>query len=195
MSKKTLEVIKSSGNNAIIQIKDNQPTFLDEAKGLACNDIPESSFSQRPTKGHGRIESRQVNVFKAPKYLKKTTTIWKHIECIVKVHRKRAVFDTKSKKWNNSNEIAYYLSTTMLSAKEFCKIIQGHWSIENSNHHVRDVTLKEDSSRIRINPGIFARLRSFSLNIFRFNRSKNIARERYVNGLKFEELLKYKALI
>ncbi len=40
---------------------------------------------------------------------------------------------------------------------------------------MRDVTLTEDASRIRINPGIMARLRSQALNIARANGVTNIA--------------------
>jgi hypothetical protein len=46
------------------------------------------------------------------------------------------------------------------------------------SHYTRDVTLREDASRIRRNPGIFARLRSFAYNILRFNQSDTIAQDR-----------------
>ena len=45
------------------------------------------------------------------------------------------------------------------------------------------VTLREDASRIRRNPGIFARLRSFAYNILRFNQSDTIAQDRYAAAL------------
>jgi hypothetical protein len=41
--------------------------------------------------------------------------------------------------------------------------------VENENHWVRDMTLAEDASRIRVNPGVMARLRSQALNIARAN--------------------------
>ena len=47
----------------------------------------------------------------------------------------------------------------------------------------RDVTLDEDRSRIRTNPGIFARLRSFAANILRFNQKRSISQDRYANAL------------
>ena len=47
--------------------------------------------------------------------------------------------------------------------------------IENRNHYVRDVSCDEDKSRIRDNPGIMARARSFALNIMRKNGITNVA--------------------
>ena len=43
--------------------------------------------------------------------------------------------------------------------------IRGHWRIENGSHYVRDVAFAEDASRIRKNPDIAARLRSFAYNL------------------------------
>jgi hypothetical protein len=42
-----------------------------------------------------------------------------------------------------------------------CLLGRQHWSIENSLHFVRDVIMQEDASRIRRQPGTFARLRSW----------------------------------
>jgi len=50
-------------------------------------------------------------------------------------------------------------------------------------HYTRDVTLREDASRIRRNPGISARLRSFAYNILRFNQSDTITQDRYASAL------------
>jgi hypothetical protein len=38
--------------------------------------------------------------------------------------------------------------------------------------------LGEDASRIRKNPGVFARLRSFAANILRFNQASSIRQDR-----------------
>jgi hypothetical protein len=53
----------------------------------------------------------------------------------------------------------------------------------NKQHYTREVTLHEDASRIRRNPGVFARLRSFAYNILRFNQSDTIAQDRYAAAL------------
>ncbi len=79
-----------------------------------------------------------------------------------------------------------------ISARESAGAIRGHWAIENKNHYVRDVSMCEDASRIRINPGIFARGRSFALNILRANGETNIADALWNNILDFNRLLAYR---
>jgi hypothetical protein len=37
----------------------------------------------------------------------------------------------------------------------------------------------EDRSRIRINPGVFAKLRSFAFNILKSNRRSSLAQDRF----------------
>jgi len=110
------------------------------------------------------------------------------------VERKRDICDTKKKRWKSTDETAYYISTISLSAEEFCKAVRNHWGIENRNHHVRDVSMNEDKSRIRNNPGIFARLRSFALNILRVNKVKNIADELFYNCVSFGNILSYEGI-
>jgi len=74
------------------------------------------------------------------------------------IRRIRHVFSTKTRKWNETQETSFYISTTSLKACEYMHAIRVHWAIENKNHHVKDVTLVEDTSRIRINPENFASL-------------------------------------
>lgn len=104
------------------------------------------------------------------------------------------IFNTKSKEWEDKGETSYYISTNLFSAKESNSAIRGHWGIENKNHHVKDATMKEDFSRIRINPQNIARLRSFALNIMRHNKVGNIKAELYSKALDFGNLLKYGGL-
>jgi hypothetical protein len=43
---------------------------------------------------------------------------------------------------------------------------------------VKDTAFAEDASRIRVNPGVLARLRSVASNLLRFNKAENIAKTR-----------------
>jgi predicted transposase YbfD/YdcC len=60
-----------------------------------------------------------------------------------------------------------FVSNVVLPAAVCADTIRNHWSIENRSHYVRDGSFAEDASRIRCNPGIFARLRSFAANVLR----------------------------
>jgi len=55
--------------------------------------------------------------------------------------------------------------------------------------------LKEDESRIRINPENISTIRSFALNILRKNKVKNIKGELYENSLDFFNLYSYQQFI
>ncbi|TXM61581.1 hypothetical protein [Methylobacterium sp. WL120] len=59
---------------------------------------------------------------------------------------------------------------------------------------MRDVTLADDASLIRVNPGIMARLRSHALNIARANGVKNIAHTFWTAAIDPDVILAYKGL-
>ena len=83
------------------------------------------------------------------------------------------------------------MATDIQPAEVFAEVIRGQWGIENRHHYVRDVTLQEDASRIRRNPGIFARLRSFALNILHKNKVTNVSEALYDNALNLDNLRNY----
>src|SRR5271170_3892710 len=58
-------------------------------------------------------------------------------------------------------------------------LLSPDWGVETKLHYVRDVTMAEDASRIRKNPGIFARMRSFAYNILRLNQIDTIVQDRF----------------
>jgi hypothetical protein len=99
--------------------------------------------------------------------------------------------DTRAGLWRPRHEVAYYISQAPLDAATFGRVVRAHWGIENRNHHVRDRVLREDDSRIRRRPGVFARLRSFALNILRADGVSNVSEAVYVNALSLDRLLAY----
>ena len=54
-----------------------------------------------------------------------------------------------------------------------------------------DASLGEDASRIRKNPGIFAQLRHYALNLLRHNGETNIHAALYDNAMNLERVLNY----
>ena len=133
-------------------------------------------------KKRNRHETRNIRVFDAVTAVAHTE--WApYVAAIIEIERSVLTFQPASGLWKSSSETSFYLSNRPLAAPLAATAVREHWSIENEFHYVRDVTLREDSSRIRINPGIFSRFRSFAYNILRFNQSGTIAQDRYAAAL------------
>ena len=186
---KTLKAAKDTGNDVIVQVKENQKTLFNDCQTTAETMSPDDVYQEPWTKARNRIESRQVDIF--TDMVISDREKWHLIEAIVKVERKKRVFDTKAKCWKWSNETSFYIATTVFSAQVFCQAIRNHWGIENRNHHVRDVTMGEDKSRVRTNPHILAKLRSFALNILKANNVENASLELFNNCMNLNNVLNY----
>ncbi len=191
--KKTLEAAKERGNDVIVQVKGNQKTLLNDCQRIADTTDPDDVYQEPLIKSRNRIESRKVTIFFYPDltHFQK----WGLVKVVVKVERYRRVFDTKSKTWKTSDETAFYISTIDLTAQEFCQAIRAHWGIENRDHYVRDVTMGEDKSRIRVNPHLFSKLRSFALNILRHNNVENVSVALFDNLMKLDNVLNYAGIL
>lgn len=166
---------------AIIQLKDNQPTLMQNAETACACQHPTSSDTSI-TKARNRRETRTVDVFGAAPAV--ANTEWKHlIKGIVRVTREVLHRSAKTGLWSSTSEVAYYLAGFDGSASHAASAIRSHWHIENTLHYTRDVTFQEDKSRIRCNPGIFARIRSFGYNILRRNQARTFSQDRYAAAL------------
>ena len=193
MPKKTFETAAEAQAHLIVQLKDNQPTLCRKAEAV-CNDTkPLSGVQTVDRKKRNRHETRTVAVFDAVPAV--AGTEWEpYVAAIIAIERRVLTFQPATGLWNSSRETALYLSNRPILARQAADTIRKHWGIENKQHYTRDVTLREDASRIRRNPGIFARLRSFAYNLLRFNQSDTIAQDRYaaaLGGLTFLSTMKY----
>lgn len=186
---KTLQAAAETGNDVIVQVKKNQKNLLRDCENIANTISSDGTFTESVEKKRNRIESRKAEVFLSP--LLTDAEKWDSVKAVIKIDRFRQVFDTKKKEWKNTHETSFYVSTTILDAKEMCHGIRGHWRIENVNHYVRDVSMGEDRSRIRCNPQLFAKLRSFALNILRKNKVKNVSQELFRNCMDLNRLFDY----
>ena len=80
----------------------------------------------------------------------------------------------------SGNSAAYYAAAT-----------RGHWGVENRVHYVLDVSMHEDASRVRKSPIILSILRSFALNVLRFNKITDIADALWRNAMNLNRVLAY----
>ena len=121
-------------------------------------------------KGHGRRERRT---------LKATTALneyldWPGVAQVGQVESE-VVKDGKI-----SQETRYFItsvSRSVADAGQLLKWARGHWSIENRSHYVRDVTMGEDSSRIRkrSGPQVMAAMRNATIGFLRTIGVANVA--------------------
>ena len=129
-----------------------------------------------------RHETRHIEVFDAGAYFHDTE--WApFIAAVIRVQRRRLVRDTATGLWNLASETSYHVSNAVFSAHAAGGAIRAHWGIENRHHYPRDVTMGEDACRVRKNPGILARIRSFAANIMRANNVANMTDARYRNAI------------
>lgn len=174
-------------------MKANQFNLFEAVRAIAATGAPDDTAFSRNT-GRSRQEDRTVEVFPVGDAL--AGTEWQpFIRTIIRVTRRTLLHSAATGLWGQRGEVAYYVSSAAgFPAAEWAAAIRGHWGIENRNHHVRDVSCDEDKSRIRDNPGIMARARSFALNIMRKNGITNVAQALWNGAISFDHILAYRAI-
>jgi predicted transposase YbfD/YdcC len=186
LSKKTLALALLKEADVVVQVKGNQPTLLEACEDLARHQAP-GQCDVTHDKAHGRIEVRTVHTFEVPPH-------WLPEEWQLMVRQVARIERTIERRtregWVRTAETAWWISTTCMSAADFQLAIRGHWSVENQNHYVRDVVLREDACRTRHRPAVFARLRSMALNCLRAASVQNVTVELHRHAMNFERLRK-----
>ena len=151
----------------------------------------QAPFDQHATvdRRHGREEHRRVELFAVAGRLPPE---WREvIACAARITRLSWCKGTRTGLWQARRETAYYVSQIGLTAESLGRAVRAHWGIENRAHHVCDRILGEDASRIRRQPGIFARIRSLALNVLRAHGVANVSEAIYTNALSLDGLLGY----
>ena len=121
-------------------------------------------------KGHGRRERRTL----------KATTAWNEYRDWPGVAQVGQVESEVVKDGKTTHEIRSFItrvSRAVADAGRLLKGVRGHWSVDNRSHYVRDVTMGEDSSRIRqrSGPQVMAAFRNATIGLLRTMGVTNIA--------------------
>ena len=82
-----------------------------------------------------------------------------HVAAIARVARKVCTRSSRTGLPHRYAETAFYVCTVPITAPRAAAAIRARRRIETASRDGRDVTFGEDRSRIRANPGAFARLR------------------------------------
>ena len=186
--KETFLAAAETNSSVLAQVKGNQPTLLRTLEDLTSARPPIDQCDIKDKIAHGRQERRRVETFDVAGRLGPD---WNELAVTAaRVTRLTWHKNAQNGMWKPTDDTALYLCQKSLSAADFGTAIRGHWQVE-AHHYVRDATLGEDASRIRINPLNFARLRTIALNILRANGVTNVAQALFRNALNPKNILSY----
>jgi len=174
--KDTMSHIHERGGHFVITVKNNQKTLLNDIKDLFelyGNDL--ASTCEEKSKGHGRVETRQVQSVEIDPAMAEMLG-FPHIRQVCKIDR-FARLQSKKIERQESVYVATNVTAAQAPAATMLSIVRQHWRIENSSHHVRDVTFQEDSSQIRTGsaPRVMATFRNLAIGVMRLGGEENIA--------------------
>jgi len=147
LSKKTIEIILSTKNDYVLEVKGNQPNLLQQLKKNISENTPIDSFLKEE-KSRGRKENRYCEIYTQTKGIHPK---WKGVNRIIYMHRFGHRPDKKNNDGNYSEKHYYITSSNFDSAQMVAQGIRGHWGIENKIHYVKDTLFNEDKNGIRHN--------------------------------------------
>lgn len=148
--------------------KENQHRLHDLLHGL---DWSQAAVHTTHDTGHGRVEQRTVDVLPAPEDIN-----FPDAAQVFRIARHR------TNRGSGQHETHTWVGLTSLTAQQasparIATLLRGHWEIENRLHWVRDVTYREDASRLRTDnaPRAMASLRNLAISALRLAGATNIA--------------------
>ena len=184
----------ASGNHLLTQVKDNQPSLRRKLELGAAGRKPTGSHKSE-TVGRNRWETRKLTVFPVKAWFRGSP--WDGlIQTVLRLERTVCKRDPKTGLCAQTDETVFWVSSASNQTPErWNEWIRAHWRIENGSHYVRDTAFAEDASRIRKNPDIVARLRSFAYNLIRAPGCDNIRNARWRAALDINLVLEMPTLV
>ena len=163
-------LVDERGADFVFTVKENQPTLKRAIAALALR--TRRCDAETTEKGHGRITTRRIWCDDA---LKASVT-FPHVQQVFCIEREV----TQLKKGLTTIEAVYGVtsqSTEKALPKQILAQNRKHWSVENKQHYVLDVTFDEDRSQIRSlnGPMVMTCLRRAAISLLRIKGHTNIA--------------------
>jgi len=171
----------------VFPVKENQPQLYKNIQSLFAPEYPKPGFgkiqtdflsAQKVNKGHGRIEirtlttSEMLNVYAA----------WPGLAQVYRLER-QFHWRRNGRTYRTSNAVEFgitSLTRTQAAPEQLLLIRRAHWGIETGLHYRRDVTLKEDVTRMTVgNTGkVMASINNLVLALIRQSGFHNAAQAR-----------------
>ena len=168
-------------------VKENQPRLHQNIRSLFAPEYPKPGFGKIPTdfitaqtvnKAHGRIETRTITTSE----MMNTYAAWPGLAQVYRLER-HFIWRRNGKTVKSTCEVEYGI--TSLTRKEasperLLKIRRAHWRIETALHYRRDVTFKEDATRLTLGNAahIMASIHNLVISLIRQSGFQNAAQAR-----------------
>jgi len=132
----TTWLVETKKAHYIAVIKTNQPTAYAQLAALPWTSIKIQHTASAT--GHGRRESRSIKTCSLADNL--GGIAFPHARLALRVHRRR-----KPTGQTKSRESVFAITSLDTYQAGLAAAVRGRWGLENSSHHIRDVTFAEDS--------------------------------------------------
>ena len=162
----TAEQITTAGADFVFTVKGNQKRLHAQLKKLPWPAVQGHTVTDR---ARGRQITRTIKVVDVPAWIEFTGAVQ-----VAQLRR------TTTRAGKKSVEVVYLVTSAdarTATPAVLAAWTQGHWTIENQLHWVRDVTFDEDRSQVRTGqaPRIMASLRNLAITLLRGAGHTNIA--------------------
>ncbi len=173
--------VVDAGGDYLVLVKANQPTLLHDIatlfahradRALNAASLPKQDMRQAVMhdNGHGREEQRTLVA---------STDLNDYLDwpAVAQVFMVKRVWQDRRGEHQSVRYGITSLPPTVANAARLLALKREHWEIENGLHYVKDVTLGEDRSQIRVGqgPNVLAILRDTALNLLRSVGCRTIA--------------------
>ena len=189
--------ILGQGGNYVWFVKDNQPTLLSDVvqffqppQMAAGRPLPEMArtVATTTTLRHGRLEQRTLTLI-----VDETGFLdWPAVRQVFRLERRVQEMATGATR----TEVVYGLTSyapEKATAEQLLAWTRGYWGIENGLHYRRDVTLREDATRIS-QPALartIAVINNFVIGLVRKLGYRNLAAARRIFSARIAAQLPY----
>ena len=179
--------ILEAGGDYVWPVKENQLHLYQNIQSLFAPDIPKPGFGKIPTdfltaqtvnKGHGRIETRTITTSQ----MLNAYSGWPEA---AQVYRLQRHFDWRrnGRSIKTSDQVEFGITSLTRQKATPLQVLnfrRSHWGIETGLHYRRDVTLKEDATRMTLGnaANIMASLNNLVLALIRQANYRNAAQAR-----------------
>lgn len=184
--------IVERGGDYLWPVKENQPRLYEDIQRLFAPDKPKPGFGKITTDfltackvnlGHGRLEKRTIQT----SAMLNDYVDWPGLGQVYRLER-RFSWIRRGKVYKTSREMEYGITSLPREKASPAKVLQvrrQHWRIETGLHYRRDVTFREDATRMTIGTAgwILATVHNLALGLIKRAGYKNAAQaRRYYEG-------------